>query len=90
VTANKNYFDHLYSILQEKSHLEVTPDGEHIRYLEKKEVTAVKMAEWIKASRQTATKRFEALKSLQLIREDEENGRYILTYLERSLCTLVP
>lgn len=90
VTSNKDYFDYLYSILQEMSHLEVTPSGEHIRYLEKKEVSSVKLGEMIKASRQTAANRFKKLEQLKLVEFDETNNRYILTYLERSLCTLVP
>ncbi len=90
VTSNKDYFDYLYSILQEMSHLEVTATGEHIRYLDKKEVSSVKLGELIKASRQTAANRFKKLEALKLIEFDEENNRYILTYLERSLCTLVP
>ena len=72
------------------SHLEVTPSGEHIRYLDKKEVSSVKLGELIKASRQTAANRFKKLEALKLIEFDAENNRYILTYLERSLCTLVP
>lgn len=90
VTANKEYFDNLYSVLQEKSHLEVTPEGEHIRYVEKKEISWVELAKCTKTSRQTVATRFKKLENLKLIQEDKENGRYILTYLERSLCTLVP
>lgn len=91
VTANKDYFDYLYSILQEMSHLEVTPDGRHIRYVDKKEATSTKLAELIRVkSRQTAATRLKKLIDLHLIEDDEVNGRYILTYLERSICTLVP
>lgn len=91
VTANKDYFDYLYSILQEMSHLEVTPDGRYIRYVDKKEATSTKLAELIRVkSRQTAATRLKKLIDLHLIEDDEVNGRYILTYLERSICTLVP
>lgn len=91
VTANKDYFDYLYSILQEMSHLEVTSDGRHIRYVDKKEATSTKLAELIRVkSRQTAATRLKKLIDLHLIEDDEVNGRYILTYLERSICTLVP
>jgi hypothetical protein len=49
------------------------------------------LAELIKVkSRQTAATRFKKLEDLKLIEFDEANNRYILTYLERSLCTLVP
>ena len=90
MTANKAYFDTMYSVLQEKSHLEVTPDGTHIRFLEKKEIPATKLAEWTGVSRQTASTRFKNLEQLKLIEYDDVNKRYILTYLERSFCTLVP
>ena len=52
MTSNREYFDKMYSVLQEKSHLEVLPDGTHIRYLEKKEIPATRLAEWTKVSRQ--------------------------------------
>lgn len=90
VTANKDYFDQLYSVLQEMSHLEVTMNGDHIRYLDKKEMNATKLGEKIKASRQTTANRIKKLEALKLLEFDAENNRYILTYLERSLCTLVP
>ena len=90
MTSNKEYFDTMYSVLQEKSHLEVLPDGTHIRYLEKKEIPIVKLAEWTGVTRQTASSRFKNLEKLKLIEYDDVNKRYVLTYLERSFCTLVP
>ena len=90
ITANKDYFDLLYGVLQEMSHLESTIDGEHIRYLEKKEVNATKLSEKLNISRQTVSTKLKKLESLKLMQFDAERNRYVLTYLERNLCTLVP
>lgn len=90
ITANKDYFDLLYSVLQEMSHLEVTVDGNYIRYLEKKEMNASKLSEKLSISRQTVATKLKKLEALKLIHFDASTNRYVLTYLERSLCTLVP
>lgn len=85
-TSNKNYFDLMYGYLQEISQ----PALNGNRYIEKKEVSQTKLADVLKITRNTAAKRFKGLIDMGLISYDEESKRYILTYLNRDLATLVP
>ena len=86
VTSNKNYYDLMYGYLQNIS--EPALDGN--RYISKKELSYTKLAEALKITRVTATKRFNGLIDIGLIAYDEEAKRYVLTYLNKDLATLVP
>lgn len=86
-TTSKQYYDLIYSYLQEISYLE---DGN--RYVNKKECSSTCIGERLQMTRQTASKYFKGLIELDLI-EYQEVGRikrYKLKPLDKSVACLVP
>lgn len=86
-TANKNYSDLVYGYLQQKSKLD---ESLGVRYIPKKEIRYISMAEELGLSRQTISKKMKGLQEQGLLYWDEKNKRYVLTTLEAELAALLP
>ena len=84
-TADKKYNDLLYGVLQEMSYLE-----DKNRYVNKKDINFTSLSGRINLSRQTTSSKFKNLIALGLIEYIEEEQRYKLNYLDKTLCSLVP
>ena len=84
-TADKKYCDLLYGVLQEMSYLE-----NDNRYVNKKEINFTSLSKRVNLTRQTTSTKFKNLEKLGLIVFIEEENRYRLDYLDKSLCSLVP
>lgn len=84
-TANKKYNDLLYGFLQEISEL----NGKE-RYIPIGKISYIQIAQKLGLTRQTVSKKFKDLLELGLIIEDKENGKYILTNLEKKEGALIP
>jgi len=90
-TADKKYHDLLYGVLQEMSYGEKLPNEDITnRYVNKKDFSFETLGAKIGLARVTTSKYFKNLISLGLIEEDKENKRYKLTYLDKSIATLIP
>lgn len=85
-TANKKYNDLLYGVLQEMSYI----DSDKIRYVNKSDINYSDLGNRIKSSRQTASTRFKSLIEIGLISFVEDEKRYKLNYLDKSIASLVP
>jgi DNA-binding Lrp family transcriptional regulator len=85
-TADKKYNDLLYGTLQEMSYV----GNEGIRYVNKSDISYVKLAEKLNLTRQTVSSRFKHLLEIGLINYEEENKRYQLCSVDKTLCSLVP
>ena len=88
-TADKKYSDLLYGILQEMSYSEVI--NENItRYVDKKDIVFSKLADRIDLTRQVVSTKFKNLIKLGLIEYIDNERRYKLNYLDKSVSALVP
>ena len=88
-TADKKYNDILYGTLQEMSYAEVI-DGVTARYVNKGGVAFATLGNKIGLSRQVTSTKFKNLISLGLIEYVENEKRYKLNYLDKSISALVP
>ena len=88
-TADKMYHDLLYGVLQELSYAEVI-NGDTFRYVNKKDASMAKLGEKIGLSRQTTSKKLDHLLKIGLISYDEDQKRYELHYLDKTISTLIP
>lgn len=88
-TADKKYNDILYGTLQEMSYAEVI-DGITARYVNKGDVAFATLGNKIGLSRQVTSTKFKNLISLGLIEYVENEKRYKLNYLDKSISALVP
>lgn len=86
-TANKKYSDILYGYLQHNSLLDKECG---IRYILKKDISFVKIANELKMHRQTVSNKFKVLMEQNLIRYNEELKRYELVTIDKTLATLLP
>jgi len=90
-TADKQYHDILYGVLQELSYGEKYPGDDHMtRYVNKKDFTFVSLAQRLNMDRNVVSSKFKNLIKLGLLEEDKELKRYKLAYLDGSIATLVP
>lgn len=85
-TADKKYNDLLYGTLQEMSYI----GDENIRYVNKSDISYVKLAQKLNLTRQTVSTRFKHLLEIGLINYEEANKRYQLCSVDKTLCSLVP
>ena len=88
-TADKKYCDLLYGVLQEMSYYEKIGDI-GIRYVDKSSFSFESLGDRIGLKRATTSTKFKNLISLGLIEYIEEEKRYKLNYLDRSICSLIP
>ena len=88
-TADKMYHDLLYGVLQELSYAEVI-NGDTFRYVNKKDASMAKLGEKIGLSRQTTSKKLDHLLKIGLVSYDEDQKRYELHYLDKTISTLIP
>ena len=86
-TASKKYSDILYGYLQ---HISKFDSELNIRYVMKKDVKYIQMAEELGMTRQTISKKFNSLIEEGLLYFDSAENRYILNVLEAELATLLP
>ena len=88
-TADKKYCDLLYGVLQEMSYLEKIGDTAN-RYVNKSDFTFESLGDRIGLKRAAASTKFKNLISLGLIEYIEEEKRYKLNYLDKSVSSLIP
>ena len=88
-TADKKYNDILYGTLQEMSYSEVI-NGIASRYVNKEDVVFSTLGNKIGLSRQVASTKFKNLIGLGLIEYLEDEKRYKLNYLDKSISALIP
>ena len=88
-TADKKYCDLLYGVLQEISYYEKIGDI-GVRYVDKSSFSFESLGDRIGLKRATTSTKFKNLISLGLIEYIEEEKRYKLYYLDKSICSLVP
>lgn len=88
-TADKKYCDLLYGVLQEMSYLEKI-NNESIRYVDKNSFSFEMLGDRIGLKRATTSTKFKNLVSLGLIEYIEEEKRYKLNYLDKSISSLIP
>ena len=88
-TADKKYCDLLYGVLQEISYYEKIGDI-GIRYVDKSSFSFESLGDRIGLKRATTSTKFKNLISLGLIEYIEEEKRYKLNYLDRSISSLIP
>ena len=88
-TADKKYCDLLYGVLQEISYYEKIGDI-GVRYVDKSSFSFESLGDRIGLKRATTSTKFKNLISLGLIEYIEEEKRYKLNYLDKSICSLVP
>ena len=81
----KDYCDYLYCYLQVNSSFD---EANKIRYILKKDLKFAAVGRDLEMSRQTAKKKFDKLVELGLV--VEENYRYVLVTLDKTLAELVP
>ena len=86
-TANKDYSDILYGYLQ---HISTLDEELGVRFIYKKDIKYVQIAEELGVSRQTVSKKFNSLIEEGLLSYDMAGKRYLLRVLEASLATLLP
>lgn len=86
-TADKGYSDLLYGYLQ---HISLLDKKTGMRYILKKNIKYVRIAQELNLSRQTVSKKFNNLIERGLLFFEEENQRYILITLDSNLATLLP
>jgi DNA-binding Lrp family transcriptional regulator len=60
------------------------------RYVNKADISYVKLASRLNLTRQTTSSRFKHLLEIGLIEYEEDNKRYKLCIVDNSLCSLVP
>lgn len=88
-TADKKYCDLLYGVLQEISYFEKV-GNESNRYVDKNSFSFEMLGDRIGLKRATASTKFKNLISLGLIEYIEEEKRYKLNYLDKSISSLIP
>lgn len=88
-TADKKYCDLLYGTLQEMSYLEKI-GNDAVRYVNKSDFTFEKLGDKIGLKRATTSTKFKNLIDLGLIEYIEEERRYKLNYLDKSVSSLIP
>lgn len=88
-TADKKYCDLLYGVLQEMSYLEKIDDTAN-RYVNKSDFTFESLGDRIGLKRAAASTKFKNLIGLGLIEYIEEEKRYKLNYLDKSVSSLIP
>ena len=88
-TADKKYCDLLYGILQEMSYMEKIGD-DSIRYVNKSDITFEKLGDRIGLKRAATSTKFKNLITLGLIEFIEDEKRYKLNYLDKSVSSLIP
>ena len=88
-TADKKYCDLMYGSLQEISYMEKI-DNVTCRYVNKSDFTFEKLGEKIGLKRATASTKFKHLIEIGLIEFIEEEKRYKLNYLDKSVSSLIP
>lgn len=86
-TANKQYSDILYGYLQHNSQLD---EVSKIRYIPKKEISYVKLAQELNMHRQTVSSKFNNLIKQGLVLYNEPMKRYELVTIDANLATLLP
>lgn len=92
IISNAKYCDLLYGYLQNISYRD--PQKNNCRYIQKKDIKFVDIANDLNMSRQTVSKKFKSMlegekDSIPLIRYEEKEKKYYLLDLERSIATLV-
>jgi hypothetical protein len=85
-TTNKQYDDLMYGYLQSISF----DDFDGYRYVNAADVSFTKLGTALKISRPTATNRFKGLKSLMLVAQEKDRGKYRLEPLANEYALLVP
>ena len=88
-TADKKYSDLLYGSLQEMSYMEKIGDIV-TRYVNKSDFTFETLGAKIGLKRVTASAKFKHLIDIGLIEYIEEEKRYKLNYLDKSVSSLIP
>lgn len=88
-TADKKYSDLMYGVLQEMSYLEKIGDISN-RYVNKSDFTFETLGDRVGLKRATASTKFKNLISLGLIEYIEEEKRYKLNYLDKTVSSLIP
>lgn len=88
-TADKKYCDLLYGVLQEMSYLEKIGETAN-RYVNKSDFTFESLGDRIGLKRAAASTKFKNLIGLGLIEYIEEEKRYKLNYLDKSVSSLIP
>ena len=88
-TADKKYCDLLYGILQEMSYMEKIGETA-VRYVNKSDITFEKLGDRIGLKRATTSTKFKNLIGLGLIEYIEDEKRYKLNYLDKSVSSLIP
>ena len=88
-TADKKYCDLLYGILQEMSYMEKIGETA-VRYVNKSDITFEKLADRIGLKRAATSKKFKYLIEIGLIEYIEDEKRYKLNYLDKSVSSLIP
>ena len=86
ICSDKKYSDVVYGWFQNAS--ERTNEG--IRYVNKKDVNYSKIAQVVKLSRQTVSKRIKNLEEMGLIYENKDKSRYELHLLNNVDASLIP
>lgn len=90
--SNAKYCDLLYGYLQNASKRDAQKNN--CRYILKKDINFSSIADQLKMSRQTVSKKFKAMlegeeDALPLIRYDEQEKKYYLIDLDKSIATLI-
>ena len=89
-TADKQFNDLLYGLIQERSYVEII-NGTTYRYIDP--LSQQEIADLLDTTRQTAGKRFKHLVELGLLEEDIAKGgrkRYKINTLESNVASLIP
>lgn len=86
-TADKKYSDVLYGYLQHNSELD---EQTHIRYIPKKQISYVKLANELNMHRQTVSSKFKNLIKQGLLFYNESLKRYELIPIDKNLAALLP
>jgi len=89
-TADKQFNDLLYGLIQERSYVEII-NGVTYRYIDP--LSQQEIADLLDTTRQTAGKRFKHLVELGLLEEDIAKGgrkRYKINTLESNVASLIP
>lgn len=92
ILSNAKYCDLLYSYLQGISSRD--SEKNNCRYIQKKDIKFSSIAEQLNMSRQTISKKFKSMlegqeNALPLIKYSQEEKKYYLIDLDRSIATLV-
>ena len=89
-TADKQFNDLLYGLIQERSYVEII-NGVTYRYIDP--LSQQEIADLLDTTRQTAGKRFKHLVELGLLEEDQTKGkrkRYKVNTLDSNVASLIP